>query len=1152
MKRAITFLFLSLLFLTPLGIVKAEESQLQIVKKENLNLDSNELTFPEEDSEDYMHHDEDEMIEIVDLDVVENSDSEKPIKEEVVESHVQTDNNEKSTSTNQEKAVLNSQAVTKVITEEVIKVITADEIYEQAISESSASRKFALFVEGFENYPNDPRFHIGVQESGFLLLNWARGQHNQNNFSTAIDRYRRILDTSSANKNLKNTAQKHLDFALQEKHVSSANELHLYASQQTQVSATFLSYVNAYEWYPEDSRFHSGLQTSAKTLYEWAVRQHDAGNFETAISRYETILSVEVLNSQLKSQVIISLNNAKAGVRSANSIYNQAIEETSATRKFSHFIEGMQNYPEDSRFNEGLQSSTVILLNWARRQHNQGDLETAIDRYERILNVRHFIQTPLVTSVERHLAYAKNGRTVPHINDLLLNASQQTQVSATFLSYIHGYEWYPDEVKFINGVQESAQHLFEWAIKQHNLGNFETALSRYETLLHYKDIINSNLHDSVKAKRGDAILGKRPANVIIEMASNESSATRMLSLFIEGYEFYPSDKRFANGIRSSADLLINWTFKQHQHGNFDVAISRYQFILEAPEISKEMINRINLLMDNALNGLVIPTPEEYVNIAFSSSTLSERLRILLEGYSVYEKDRKIENGINKVATDLLNWATNQHINNNFETAIQRYELILSTPSLSERILNEASLKLSYAEKRERLPTANQLFEHANKQTSASHRFSSFINGFMLYPNEKRFLDGINSSARLLLNWATSQHNNRNFEVAVDRYERILNTHEVNTDLKIEAEVKLSYAIKKNNLPSANSLNNQALNNTTASGKFDLYALGYLLYPNDTRFQNGLYTSAQTLLDWARSQHLAGKYSTATDRYTRILSSNGVNTFIKETAKIYLNYSTKNSKLPSYIILGKIQDNSTTIRNGTGSGFYNIGSIDRNSYVEVLSFENDGWLKIRSNNIVGYIQSQSIKFHYISSNPKAGPLSGKVIVLDPGHGGRDPGASANGIVEKELVLDVALRTKKLLEDAGAIVIMTRTTDIFLELAERAAIANSSNADIFISIHANKFNGSANGTETFYHSKYERNNSSKLAHSLQSSMVSKLGTSYRRVAEGDYHVIRETTIPSALIELGFMDHSGDAAKLKQTKYRNLAAEAILEGIKNYFYK
>ncbi len=175
---------------------------------------------------------------------------------------------------------------------------------------------------------------------------------------------------------------------------------------------------------------------------------------------------------------------------------------------------------------------------------------------------------------------------------------------------------------------------------------------------------------------------------------------------------------------------------------------------------------------------------------------------------------------------------------------------------------------------------------------------------------------------------------------------------------------------------------------------------------------------------------------------------------------------------------------------------------------------------------------------------------KVVVIDAGHGGKDPGASGNGIVEKNLVLDISSLTKKLLENAGYNVIMTRTTDEFLELSQRASIANNSNADIFVSIHGNSFNGSAKGIETYWYDKYESKKSEELAKSIQQELISETKSSNRGVKKGNFHVIRETKVPSALVEVGFIDNKDEAKKLKQSSYKENVAIGIVNGIKKYF--
>ncbi|PLT35732.1 N-acetylmuramoyl-L-alanine amidase [Bacillus sp. V5-8f] len=176
-----------------------------------------------------------------------------------------------------------------------------------------------------------------------------------------------------------------------------------------------------------------------------------------------------------------------------------------------------------------------------------------------------------------------------------------------------------------------------------------------------------------------------------------------------------------------------------------------------------------------------------------------------------------------------------------------------------------------------------------------------------------------------------------------------------------------------------------------------------------------------------------------------------------------------------------------------------------------------------------------------------------IVVDPGHGGTDPGASANGLVEKNITLDVAKRLQTKLNAEGAKITMTRTGDTYVSLTDRAALANRVGADVFVSIHVNAAGTSAAyGTETFWNSQYASANSQELATYIQSEMVSELGTRNRGVKQANYYVIKYTKMPSALAELAFATNSGDAAKLGSATYRDKAAKAIFDGISTYWSK
>ncbi len=196
--------------------------------------------------------------------------------------------------------------------------------------------------------------------------------------------------------------------------------------------------------------------------------------------------------------------------------------------------------------------------------------------------------------------------------------------------------------------------------------------------------------------------------------------------------------------------------------------------------------------------------------------------------------------------------------------------------------------------------------------------------------------------------------------------------------------------------------------------------------------------------------------------------------------------------------------------------------------------------------------------------QSNPLENKTIIIDPGHGGADPGKNTKGLPESKIVLDTSLRLQQLLEKHTPFtVLLTRKSDTRpghdqkSSLQERVKFAKQNQGDIFISVHANAYNGNAKGTETYYYksSKSEKTNphveeSRVLAEKIQTRLVDALQTRDRGVKHGDLHVIRENEMPAVLTELAFIDNGIDYSKLSTENGRQVAAEAIYEGILDYY--
>lgn len=180
-----------------------------------------------------------------------------------------------------------------------------------------------------------------------------------------------------------------------------------------------------------------------------------------------------------------------------------------------------------------------------------------------------------------------------------------------------------------------------------------------------------------------------------------------------------------------------------------------------------------------------------------------------------------------------------------------------------------------------------------------------------------------------------------------------------------------------------------------------------------------------------------------------------------------------------------------------------------------------------------------------------PRSAPLVTIDPGHGGKDPGAiGIGGIREKDIVLDISRQVQGILSANGMRVLMTRSDDRFISLQGRVDVSNRANADIFVSIHANAISLSRpdiNGVETFYARGSTRGQA--LASSIQSSILQNIDIGSRGVKRSGFFVLKHTDMPAALVEVGFVTGREDAPKLRDPSFRRQMAQAIADGILNY---
>lgn len=238
--------------------------------------------------------------------------------------------------------------------------------------------------------------------------------------------------------------------------------------------------------------------------------------------------------------------------------------------------------------------------------------------------------------------------------------------------------------------------------------------------------------------------------------------------------------------------------------------------------------------------------------------------------------------------------------------------------------------------------------------------------------------------------------------------------------------------------------------------------------------------------------------------------------------------------------------------------YDYPMIGRSDSIDNLTYESeaeDGVIEIVLDKVVEVEQTVDGQYLYLDFlTPHE--VYDKVVVIDAGHGGRAPGATKQGICEKDIDLAIALQVKELFEtdeDESVGVYFTRTDDSNPSFEQRVGLANKADADLFVSIHNNSTKSgrmsTINGTAVMYDEEKaaEEKGSMQFAQICLEEMLSSLGSTDKGLVAGhDIYIIRSAEMPVALIEVGFMTNEDELNKLNSPEYQKLAAEGIYRAI------
>ena len=267
-----------------------------------------------------------------------------------------------------------------------------------------------------------------------------------------------------------------------------------------------------------------------------------------------------------------------------------------------------------------------------------------------------------------------------------------------------------------------------------------------------------------------------------------------------------------------------------------------------------------------------------------------------------------------------------------------------------------------------------------------------------------------------------------------------------------------------------------------------------------------------------------------------------------------------------MLTGWIQDKGTwyylNFNGAMQTGWLLVG--DNWYYLDASGRMLTGWYLLNSkwyySDSNGVMQTRWIKDngkeYYLDKNGAWNPnpvyLEGRIIVIDPGHGGHDSGATAAGVYEKTINLNVGLKLRDHLTKHNATVYMTRSTDEFISLTDRVAFSNRIEPDAYISIHVNSAGSAAIGIETYHNSQKGvlPEESKELATAVQSELLKATGASDRKVKDANFAVTRGNYTPAILVEMGFITNDAERANLTNSLYQDKIAKGIYNGLSVFF--
>lgn len=868
--------------------------------------------------------------------------------------------------------------------------------------------------------------------------------------------------------------------------------------------------------------------------------------------------------------------------------------------------------PEESEIYYSLYDDIIIsgLLSTGIKYYNLADLEQAINTFTSILeinelsNPQEIVLKKLISDISEKKEFEdadfnfdeqkdrinttnlmKANLTADELYEKAVGASGATPAWNAALQL---KRLYPQDSRIDEAIKETGRRQLILGMSNHRKEDFNKANEYYNRILN-ESSIDERLRIETDFYRNQSMKKQkiRTADVLYEEAMTAPGATPAWNTAQKLKEIFPDDSRLSVAINATANRQLILGMSRHRLGNYEGAKEYYNRILSEQLINNTVRELTTIYLKQANNRQVLLTADDLFNDAMTAQGATPAWNAAQRLSELYPQDSRISTAINTAGRRQLILGMSNHRQNNYDKANEYYVRVLNETLINDAIRTETNFYRNQALKKQAIQTADDLFNDAMNGAGATPAWNAAQKLKEIFPTDSRVSTAIQETANRQLILGMSSHREGRFTNANEYYNRILSESLINKAIREATLVYSTQATNKQELRTAEDVYNDVMIAPGATPAWNRAQELKRLFPSSNLVVVAVNTAAERLFILGKDSHIKSDFNQAIHYYDRILGESLVNSQLSsfvtnlkamaqkkeqiQSASVFYENSIKSlGATPAWNIAReglKLYPENKEILSALNKAANRILILGRQQqkqgdYLEARSYYNR---VINDKNV-----DQSIATLATVFNNQLNFNHSPIVFIDPGHGGTDPGAVHSRTSEKTLNLNTSTYIKTELESKGYNVIMSRNTDAFLELIERAEAANEKIADIFISVHYNSMGGSglARGIETFIHHRVDSGfgqetrranfktddirikESLDLADAIHSNLISSTGMYNRGVKGNNYSVLRNTDIPAVLLELGFMDNSSELSRIKTTTYQRQAARAVANGIDEYF--